>query len=220
MAIYHDAYYLSLSRFAAELKPLLDNLEPGYAGYRVLYAEAMKRYDTRSQIRYMASENGGWDKTVLPLEPPENYGVSDSGLMMTLLLYDQFTDDVRVHRGLMHDELALHGTLEQLGWSEQDRDHLLYGRPFTEFAQRWLQRNDSFWEHLQLMRVGWLDHDDIGRLLLKLRDYEHALAALNPVNSAYRVITKEDAERSFHAAQQMLRGAQEADSDLCLLLSV
>ncbi len=223
MAIIHDAYLIDLESFANKLTPYLEILGEGN-GYEQLRLEAIRLYESKSEIREILGDYGGWDRnsilTQIPETPPQH--PEDVAFWLVILLYNEFKSGLH-QLGLGSALNLVQYSLTLLGWSENEVEQLVRGNSLKVFAQKRLHIETVIADHWDLVRpsstsawAGWLDRPEIECLLHRLIEDEQKLASMSPKNAETNGITLQDA---YQSAISMLASAKRNNTELCIIIS-
>jgi hypothetical protein len=220
MGVFHDAYLIGLDALANQFRPTLMSKEESYFALR---SAGLRAFDENLYVRELADHYGAWDKTgLLELERTPPYTPYDFAFWAMLLVYDQCIEVGSPRIGLGYGDIPLSSALELLGWTELERNLVIYGHEFATFARTYLHVEDEFWEYVKpistVPHAGWIGRDEIPDLLARLRRNESRLADVAK-DIALAVDSKTTVENAYASAIRMLFAAQEAKTDLCIIVS-
>jgi|GEM_PF-6218000 len=234
MTIYHEAYLFKSAEFAATMMPIVAGLREGHgeASFTALRDYVINLFDTNPLVKHLADYCGAWDKQTIiedsAIEPP--YPPRDIAFLMVFAVYGHLiaSGHLRLDRqlGLRAKDEILSQALRLLGWSKADSIMLTDGESFYRFAQQWFPKEDQseveeFWDSIHpastLGHAGWIDNAHAETFLARLVEDEPKLADLTWPNDARGNI--ESAREAYQAAKQMFQVAQEANSDLGIIIS-
>ncbi len=231
MAIIHDAYMFQPEDFVDEVAPFIENIQRTLEGYSLLRSHAIYLYDSSPQVRILSEEYGGWERNSIMTQIPNDRprGPEDVVFWFVLLLYHHLSRPKPHQLGLGANLDLMYKVAEALDWNKEQRNDLLKGRSFEYLIQthRRIKSSDKIkgelanWNNFRLPstggHVGWLDNDDVQRLLEKLMKAKSRLSSLQiPGNVSSN---SESMTQVFQATTEMLLTAQKEYCGLCLICS-
>lgn len=232
MSVYHSAYLFSPEEYAATINRNIENPD-SVTGYQTLRGTILRLFDSNANVRILAADYGGWDKSEIlaafPLNGPKQ-GERSIDYLFLLLLYGHFKSDAH-QLGLGHNEHLLEGILQKLKWKRRDSELLRRGYNFGVFAKTCLDvsyqpSHDSDlrtpnWDNLHTLFqsgwIGWLPLDDIESLLKELIESQQLLFDLGPKDTSNP--NSPAAQEAFRSALEMLTAARDQNCGLCLIIS-
>lgn len=229
MTIFHDAYLFDAISFATDVAPVVSALcRHPIGGYQELRNQATIAFDENLQVRMMADNYGGWDRSALQNQPdsvPTN--ADDVAFWFMLLIYQRCVrPEIHGHFGLNGYWRNCQPLLQVLDWPENDIRLLIEGRRFDDLARLSSETNEAWpkdasfifdtWHQIHPASTsscaGWLDHSDVRRLL-------NRLAADIDTFRLNKALRDSNSENAYQCAAHMLMLAEEKASGLCLIRS-
>lgn len=211
MSIYHDAYLFSPDKFADFIQQNM----PGQSDDWQKLIEKTLIFAEDSFVLELSDNYGGWDYESIKAELAEE--VDDKPYLVQFIfmiyLYKYLGHFSNHSMGLAHDW----HTIENSNLlSEDDKNLLIYGHPFTVFAQKWhieqtlLGRNITNDLHPFSTggQAGYLSHAEVSNL------YERIQTLILEQAS-----TDIDMHSAIVKAKAMIEIAIKAKTGLCLIIS-
>lgn len=229
MSIFHDVYLFKPECFLKTIVSYAVASRKDVNGYALLRTAAIKLYDTVPQVKFLASEYGGWDKSSLLTQLPPNYSQNpeDIAFWFTIMLYGYCRVKDSATLGLGKQWRIANTALKTIAWAEPDRKRLIMGNAFSllfrkglstygidshELDMRYLDFIGSF---SQGGHAGWVSFQEVQSLLDKMIHDKHRFA--NAVRSL--TVDSELGYEIYDMILKMLNMAVEINHGLCIIIS-